>query len=213
MNWEAISAIGQLVGAIAVVISLIYLASAVRSNTRATREASMRWVSDNYNRWIQQISGHPELSELYYRGIHDFESLEGPELVRFSALMVEAFRRSEEMYYLKLEGHLEPLCGMGLKRACASLADILEFRHGGVFARIGSLKSLRSTLISYRKQPSLPGCIAKQWKMNDRPIAPPNRSMHVYEVRPRKGLTPNDIPPVHAVSRKDIGCAPLKPQR
>jgi len=22
-----------------------------------------------------------------------------------------------------------------------------------------------------------------------------------------------DIPPVHAVSRKDIGCAPLKPQR
>ena len=30
---------------------------------------------------------------------------------------------------------------------------------------------------------------------------------------PREGLTPNDFPPVHAVSRKDIGCAPLKPQR
>ena len=38
-------------------------------------------------------------------------------------------------------------------------------------------------------------------------------SQHVYEVRPRKGLTPNNNPPVHAVSRKDIGCAPLKPQR
>ncbi len=38
-------------------------------------------------------------------------------------------------------------------------------------------------------------------------------SQHVYEVRPRKGITPNDFPPVHAVSRKDIGCAPLKPQR
>jgi hypothetical protein len=75
----------------------------------------MRWVSDNYNRWIQQISGHPELSELYYRGIHDFESLEGPELVRFSALMVEAFRRSEEMYYLKLEGHLEPYVWHGIE--------------------------------------------------------------------------------------------------
>ena len=37
--------------------------------------------------------------------------------------------------------------------------------------------------------------------------------LHAYEVRPRKGLTPNDIPPAHAVSRKDIGCAPLKPQR
>jgi len=97
VNWEAISAIGQLMGAIAVVISLNYLASAVRSNTRATRDASMRWVSDNYTRWIKQISGNPDLSELYYRGIHDFESLKGAELVRFSALMVEAFRRSEEI--------------------------------------------------------------------------------------------------------------------
>jgi hypothetical protein len=43
VNWEAISAIGQIVGALAVVISLIYLATEVRSSVRATREASMRW--------------------------------------------------------------------------------------------------------------------------------------------------------------------------
>ena len=102
MNWEAISAIGQLVGAIAIVISLIYLANEVRSNARATREASMRWVSDSYTRWIQQISGHPDLRELYYRGIHDLESLEGADLVGFSALMVEAFRHYEGLYYLQL---------------------------------------------------------------------------------------------------------------
>jgi hypothetical protein len=36
VNWEAISAIGQIVGALAVVISLIYLAKEVRSNARAT---------------------------------------------------------------------------------------------------------------------------------------------------------------------------------
>jgi hypothetical protein len=76
VNWEAISAIGQIVGAFAVVISLIYLATEVRSSVRATREASMRWVSDSYTRWIHQVSGHPDLRELYYRGIHDFESLE-----------------------------------------------------------------------------------------------------------------------------------------
>jgi flagellar biogenesis protein FliO len=37
VNWEAISAIGQLVGALAVVISLIYLAREVRSNARDKR--------------------------------------------------------------------------------------------------------------------------------------------------------------------------------
>ena len=105
VNWEAISAIGQVVGAIAVVVSLIYLANEVRRNTRETRDASMRWVSDNYTQWVRQVSGHPDLSELYYRGIHDFESLEGAERMRFSALMGQSFRLFEETYYGKSEGH------------------------------------------------------------------------------------------------------------
>jgi hypothetical protein len=41
VNWEAISAIGQIVGAVAVVISLIYVAREIRSNARAARVASM----------------------------------------------------------------------------------------------------------------------------------------------------------------------------
>ena len=108
MNWEAISAIGQIVGALAVVISLIYLATEVRSSARATREASMRSVSESYTRWIQQLSAHPELRELYYRGIHDFDSLEGADLVGFSVLMLEAFRLNEEIYHQRLEGQFGP---------------------------------------------------------------------------------------------------------
>ena len=83
VNWEAISAIGQLVGALAVVISLIYLAREVRRNARATRHASMRSMSDALTRWVQQLSEHPHLRELYYRGIHDFDSLKGADLVGF----------------------------------------------------------------------------------------------------------------------------------
>ena len=112
--------ISRMVSALNLLTRLIYLANEVRSNTRATREASMRWVSDNYTQWVRQVSGHPDLSELFYRGIHDFESLEGVELVRFSGLLVEVFRRSEEMYYLQLQGHLEPYVWNGLE---ASMRD------------------------------------------------------------------------------------------
>jgi hypothetical protein len=108
VNWEAISAIGQVVGALAVVISLIYLAGEVRSNARATRHASIRSTSDAFTRWLQQLAEHPHLAELYYRGIHEFESLEGADLVRFSALMDQVFRNVEDMYYQHLEGHLDP---------------------------------------------------------------------------------------------------------
>ena len=104
MNWEAISAIGQVVGALAVVISLIYLAREIRSNARASRAAAMETGS----RWLAQLVEHPHLRELYYRGIQDFESLQGADLLGFSALMTQLFRMFSEAYFQRSEGHLEP---------------------------------------------------------------------------------------------------------
>ena len=44
VNWEAVSAIGQVLGALAVVVSLIYLAAQVRQNTRVVRAATFQSV-------------------------------------------------------------------------------------------------------------------------------------------------------------------------
>src|SRR5215831_6607543 len=115
VNWEAVSAIGQIVGALAVAISLIYVAREVRSSAHATREASMRSVSESYTRWIQQLSAHPELRELYYRGIHDFNSLEGADLVGFSVLMLEAFRPNAEIYHQRSQGLFGPRLSRGFE--------------------------------------------------------------------------------------------------
>src|SRR5262245_13744765 len=87
VNWEAISAIGQIVGALAVVISLIYLAREIRTNARSARVASLHDV----NRWLGELVTHPHVRELYYRGIHDFESLKGADIVGFANLMNQVF--------------------------------------------------------------------------------------------------------------------------
>jgi hypothetical protein len=108
VNWEAISAIGQLVGALAVVVSLIYLAREVRSNARATRQAAMRSTLDSFNRLHQQLTDHPDLGGLYYRGLDDFESLEGLDRARFNWLMHQVFRNVEDIYHEHLERHLDP---------------------------------------------------------------------------------------------------------
>ena len=84
MNWEAISAIGQIVGAIGVVVSLIYVATEVRNSARATQLASRRSISEIFTLLSRQLAEHPDLRELYYRGLHDFESLEGADLVGFA---------------------------------------------------------------------------------------------------------------------------------
>ena len=115
MNWEAISAIGQIVGAIAVVISLIYLAREIRSNARETRRAAMRSALDALIWFSQQITAHADLAELRSRGFHDYESLEGTDLARFDSYMHALFRTVEDVYYQHLEGNLDPRLWRGLE--------------------------------------------------------------------------------------------------
>jgi hypothetical protein len=121
VNWEAISAIGQIVGAIAVVISLIYLAREVRSNAREMRRAAMRSTLDSLNRFTQQIAEHADLAELRDRGFVDFESLEGPDRTRFNSYMHAVFRTVEDVYYQHLEGHLDPRVWRGIEVAVREL--------------------------------------------------------------------------------------------
>jgi hypothetical protein len=122
VNWEAISAIGQIVGAIAVVISLIYLAREVGSNAHATRQAATRSMLDSLNRISQQITTHADLAGLRSRGFHDFESLEGADLARFNSYMHTMFRTVEHVYYQHLDGHFDPRVWPGLE---AVLRDII----------------------------------------------------------------------------------------
>jgi hypothetical protein len=142
VNWEAISAIGQIIGAIAVVISLIYVASEVRRNTRTTHITAIRSMHDAFNHWIQQVAQYPDLADVYNRGIHDFESLEGTDLTRFFILMHGAFRNFERYITSKRRAIWKKACGVGGKRPCETSMHIREFRLGGVYARIGSVRSL-----------------------------------------------------------------------
>ena len=48
MDWTVIGALGELVGAVAVVVSLIYLSRQVRQNTRALRTANAATVKQNF---------------------------------------------------------------------------------------------------------------------------------------------------------------------
>jgi hypothetical protein len=86
-----------------------------QSNARATRLAATRSTLGNFNRIAQQLTEHPHLAELYYRGLHDFESLEGVDLLRFGALMHHMFRNVEDVYYQHLEGHLDLRLWRGLE--------------------------------------------------------------------------------------------------
>src|SRR5215510_10264413 len=107
VNWEAIRAIGQIVGAMGVIISLIYLAREIGKNARSARRASV----DTINRWLGQLAEHQHLCDVFVRGTQDKESLESLQAVdrlTFGAVMLQWFRIFAEMYYQQLEGEMDP---------------------------------------------------------------------------------------------------------
>ena len=69
MHWDAIGAIGEIVGAIAVVATLAYLAIQMRQNTTQLKNAT----SWNINQGLAQIHGQhssdPEFVDIWLRGL------------------------------------------------------------------------------------------------------------------------------------------------
>jgi len=57
MNWDAIAAAGELLGAGGVIVTLVFLAVQIRSNTRTVRASAMRDVEEDWaktNDWLAQ---------------------------------------------------------------------------------------------------------------------------------------------------------------
>ena len=49
MNWEMISAIGQMLGAIGVIISIIYLAAQIRNQNKESQRAAMNVLTTHWS--------------------------------------------------------------------------------------------------------------------------------------------------------------------
>ena len=93
MNWEAIGAIGEIVGALAVVITLVYLSFQLRNNTYATRASIAQALEDSINNGNLLLAGNPSLAKLYRAGKYgDWEALTDDEKFSWSYVAVATCR-------------------------------------------------------------------------------------------------------------------------
>ena len=83
MNWEVVGVMAEIVGAIAVVVTLIYLAIQVRDSNQQARIATTQVVVDQAARWKELIAADRDLAEVYSKGLTDFVQLSAPERTQF----------------------------------------------------------------------------------------------------------------------------------
>ncbi len=98
MNWEAIGAVGEILGALAVVVSVTYLAVQVRQNTlqvseqnRSNRMHSLTAVGNRFTAFRTRVTADQDLSSLWSKGSQDLVSLSPEERLRFDLLCVDLF--------------------------------------------------------------------------------------------------------------------------
>ena|SRR5437773_5516341 len=88
MNLNDLANLGQIIGAVAVVISLFYVASQIRQNTIAVRSATAQTVHEHFAKWYHLVAADDELSRIVANGLRDYASLSEQERVRFVATFI-----------------------------------------------------------------------------------------------------------------------------
>ncbi len=86
MNWNAIIAAAEVVGVIAVIASLIYVAIQIRQNTSIARANIVHATSDSWMNFHGMLAGDDSLADIYRRGTLG-KQLTETEVVRFEALI------------------------------------------------------------------------------------------------------------------------------
>ena len=87
MNWEAIGAVGETVGALAVLVTLVYLAVQIRQNTKAVQAAAVDSTTSHVSKIREVIFANADVANMYRRGNEDPASLSEDDTIRYRLLI------------------------------------------------------------------------------------------------------------------------------
>src|SRR5262245_54004891 len=106
MNWEMLTAIGQLATVCIGVPSVIYFAIQLREQNRERRQAAVNALTVQWSDLTKALHEDGEFAAIFLRGVHSFNDLDAVSKVRFSAFENRFFKNFEGMYYSRREGIL-----------------------------------------------------------------------------------------------------------
>lgn len=107
MNWDAIGALGEIIGAIAVIATLIYLTIQIRESARASRAAAVTDATASVQAWYQELGSNPGAAKLFHDGMMDPDSLGNVEQFQFLMLVHSVFLGFQRTFFLSQAGTLD----------------------------------------------------------------------------------------------------------
>ena len=114
MTLQDLGNLGEFIGAVAVVVSLVYVAYQLRQNTiqmaehsRSLRLAANDATADQFSRFRDPLIRDPQIASLWLRGREDFSALSPEEQVQAGAMFLELYFAHQSVFIRAQEGALE----------------------------------------------------------------------------------------------------------
>ncbi len=123
LDITTLAAWGEFIGGIAVVVSLIYLASQIRQNSKLMRVSTAAVASGSIASITGSLAADPEMARIYREGLVDLSALSDADRYRFDAIAMQNFGAACTMYHLWQAGAFVPA--------------LWEFRHRGMLWSTG----------------------------------------------------------------------------
>lgn len=134
MNWTAIGAIGEIVGALAVVFTLVVLIIQVRHSTQATQEtnrleraAAIDRHAETIARWRARLIENRELTEVWLKAYRD-EVMDDVDLVRITYVFIEFVNTQRSNYVRAMSVGEQGLAQQAVRAIAGHAADSKTYR-------------------------------------------------------------------------------------
>jgi hypothetical protein len=107
MNWEAISAVSELIGAIVVIVTLLYVAKEIKQNTESNEAVGFQtWQSDSAAHWLA-IAANQELGRDVAACLNDSKNLSEDSWIPVGSWLLNNIRQYQTTYMLHEKGMIE----------------------------------------------------------------------------------------------------------
>ena len=127
MNWEAIGAIGEILGAGGVIATLAYLAVQIRQNTKMARAATRQELAGQMQTLASDLVKVEGIADIFQKHIEG-EELTPTELVRLQARAYRDFRFWDNALFQYTQGLLTDDEWRGLRENLKALVQLGAYR-------------------------------------------------------------------------------------
>ena len=103
---EALGNLGDFIGGIGVVITLVYLATQIRLNSKTVKSAAAESVMQSMSEFFREMAQTPGATQIIEKGFSDYDNLEPSQQMEFYLWLFAWFRLAEVAHHHYVIGQL-----------------------------------------------------------------------------------------------------------